>query len=465
MNNFKIGLMLLIGLMTGCSGVLSPQVMSVTPSLGENTETEPLVVRIFFSKPMQHQETEDAFSAFLERQSTSLDGHFEWSSDREMVFYPDMDQLSQPDRVKISLSSEALDTDDNPLTSDFMSYFYWKSGSEVPLLVRCFPEDLSTNVPVLSSITMEFSCAMDEASVRKAFTLTPSVDGNLHVDSNLAIWMLEEKMTHGTVYTVQLSKEAASLSGITLTNDFSSAFIAGGDLTRPCVTGVYPQGVSLAWTNGQDKVERAMTNLRIAFNTAMDWNSLYGNISFTPTIGYSLSWQDASNAVLQLDPFTPLTNYRLTVAGGIKSSNGAEALSEFVLEFKTDGFDFAAVQLVEIVVDDTNSWSWSKVNGFLADTVDNKLELSLKFSSATLNLLSFFTGIEIERLYGEGDSILVPRVEDVADSGGGIYVLMLKNIEISNCYQLTLKAGDGGLKDALGNSLGETLEYYFYSDH
>ncbi len=98
-----------------------------------------------------------------------------------------------------------------------------------PIVVSTSPLAADTSILVSRSLIIQFSAAMDTASVRTAFSITPSIAGSL-VWSNgnkTLTFVPSQNLFFSTLYTVQLNSSVRSLSGYGLDQNDDGV---GGDV-------------------------------------------------------------------------------------------------------------------------------------------------------------------------------------------------------------------------------------------
>lgn len=93
-----------------------------------------------------------------------------------------------------------------------------------PEVLSVTPEDGATEVPVDTTISVEFSEEMDRASVEGAFSLAPEVQGNFTWEGNSPTFALATDLEYGTKYTVTVSTTAKDKAGNTLAGAYTWSF-------------------------------------------------------------------------------------------------------------------------------------------------------------------------------------------------------------------------------------------------
>lgn len=132
-----------------------------------------------------------------------------------------------------------------------------------PTVVSVSPKDGETDVPVNTSIIIEFSEPMDEASTEGAITAIPNIQGTFDwsEQSTVLILLSDSYLTENTTYTIKVDTTAKDLAGNALEQAYVWIFQTGSvtniDETPPAdvsgFTAVAGDGeVELSWSNPTD---------------------------------------------------------------------------------------------------------------------------------------------------------------------------------------------------------------------
>lgn len=453
--------------LSACSAIMSPEVKSVSPSAGEDVGTTNVSIRIQFSKAMDKSTVESSFS--LTKSGTysgKMEGLFSWENETTVTFKPFSDQIDFPQEYSLEITSTAKDLDGNVLVRSHYSRFTVLSSQLRPEIVSSYPLAEATNISVLSSITLAFNLALDEGPTRNAFSLTPSLEGNLQVQSNLLIYQPNTRMEPGKYYTIKVDKSARSTSGSLLNNPLSISFFTGADLTLPVLLTVGTNQGGSPITNGQKNVEKTVSALYLDFNTPMDKDALAQGLTFAPNTSYYLDWLSVSNVAVRFwNTLLPSTNYSFTLASTVKSLSGWALTNHEPFRFTTDGFYSSLPFYVGANLDNPSNTvlTTNQINTITMGTT-NLVEIVVHFSSATnMNLVSLYRSSRLKYLYGAGDPLKTGSIMSIENYSGNDYLYILANIGISNYYDLTFTGGQGGIEDVLQNPLSGTVNLFLYS--
>lgn len=111
------------------------------------------------------------------------------------------------------------------------------ANEQVPKIIRVFPADASTNIPLTSSIIINFSTEMNKQLTESAFSINPSVKMNFFWSKPNILCATPDntKLSPDTEYTCAVSKSAADLNDITLASDYVWKFKTGELVTTQTI--------------------------------------------------------------------------------------------------------------------------------------------------------------------------------------------------------------------------------------
>jgi hypothetical protein len=126
-----------------------------------------------------------------------------------------------------------------------------------PSVLTITPDTAAKGVAGSSSVVIAFSRAMDQSATGSAFSLSPSVAGNLswNTDGTVMTFIPNTKLANGTTYTVSLSTTAVDTNGFPLNTVFSSTFTThtiSADLISSPNPSIYGQSVTFTASFGSD---------------------------------------------------------------------------------------------------------------------------------------------------------------------------------------------------------------------
>ncbi len=444
----------------GCSRMIAPVVINITPFNDENLLVTNFSISFGFNKDMDRESVEKAFSLYdLRNVANKITGSFRWSDDRTMFFYPDIQNLHYPTLFQVNLEKTAADQDGNMMRDGFHSGFSLLSNLLAPEVTYTYPANESTNFSVFSNLIIRFNQPLLEKESKKAFGITPDPGGTLTVISNEIIYTPSSMFENGSYYSVTVSKNVRATNGAYMRRDYKIYFLAGKNLTVPRVQTVQTNLGGVVFTNGQHGIEKKTTNLIFTFNVDMDQDSVRNSFNMQPTINYHLSW--LSNNVLSLDfdeSMISSTNYLITIGRDASSRFGRKMDDDFTFRYFSDGFYSRNVLFVGASLSN-QSWNEDQINFIALST--NSISLVVEYDAVTnMDLISLYKSSEISLIFGP-DSLKQGDISDIKDLGVGKFLYIIDNISVSNQYKISLKGGVNEIQDILGNRLAKSVDLYF----
>ncbi len=461
----------LFGLIECCSLFTSPTVVSVSPGNDQEVGTN-FSITIVFSKSMHKDTVQNAFALYCLGSSGNssspgalIEGSFSWDSDTTLVFSPFQDQLVYPSQYSIQIGNTAADSDGNSLGNTYYSRFKIMGNAIYPTIVATYPTNGAINVRIQTNITIQFSMPMDQGSTISAFSLNPSIAGNLSLKSNILLFQPSTPLSNGCYYNVNVANTAQGTNGVKLQNSYVFYFLAGNGLTLPAVTGIYTNLNSAPLTNYQSGIEKTNTNFFILFNIPMDRDSVYNNLSITPSATYYINWISGNTAALYFTtPLIPSTNYTISLSAGTKSTSGSLLQNNFLFNFYTDGLNSTLPFVNDIVAETTGGFvDMTNTNIiYLIPITANTLCIDVSFSGpANINLLSLYTNSSITFLYGSGDISQSGKIYTINMTGPNKFTYTITSLCLSNYYKFSMTGGANGIQDVLQNPLSGSWNIYF----
>jgi len=270
----------------------APTISSVTPSNGAaNIATIPTIVAAF-NEEMNESSAQEAFTI-----SPSVSGDFSWNGNT-MTFTPGS-ELSTDTTYTCSVGTGAQDLTGNSLASAKTWSFTTESTNvTAPTVILVNPSDYATEIAVSSAVLLTFSEGMNESSVQSAFSISPSVSGNVDWTGNTMTFTPNSELSTDTTYTCTVGTGATDLAGNPMAAEYTSSFTT--------VLTVAPTVVSVSPSEGAADVPVTTSVLSATFSQPMDTSSF--TASTNPTLKGTTSWDALSKTVT------------LTIDGNLASS-------------------------------------------------------------------------------------------------------------------------------------------------
>ena len=215
----------------------------------------------------------------------------------------------------------------NPYAAKYESY-YIDSVVLEKLIVS--PEVVSksptgTNVPVTTSIAVNFSETMNQSSVESAFSISPAAPGSFGWSGNNMTYT-PDSLAYSMTYNVTVGTGAMDLSGNNMSAPYEWNFTTmDQDLTPPTVTGNSPTLINVY----------VGSVINVTFSEAMNKSSVQASFSTTPATNGSFSWNQNTMTYTPDSNLAYSTMYSVTVGTGAKDLSGNNMAASYVWNFTT----------------------------------------------------------------------------------------------------------------------------------
>ncbi len=254
----------------------------------------------------------------------SVEGTGEWIGTAIYQFTP-KSGLAGGTLYTASLSPDLTDIDGGALGAPYT----WQFRTVAPQILSVFPQ--GDSVRLESEVTVRFNQAMDEDSLREAFTLRNTANAadvigvlSLEADGTLLRFKPAAPLALETLYQASISAAARAANGeAILSNPQTFTFRT---LPLPRVLSSYP-------ANGARDVP-LLGGVNIVYSTLMDQQSFAERVSVEPKPD-SFSLSVIGDRLYLNFPLLPETDYTITVAAGVADIYGNVVNEPFVLRFRT----------------------------------------------------------------------------------------------------------------------------------
>ena len=328
-----------------------PNINLVSPS--EDSTDIPLNTNIqaTFSENMEHSYTENAFSI-----TPHVSGDFTWSGN-SMIFDPDVN-LTSFTTYQVVISASAKDTAGNSLDGNENGVaqgsptddFSWEFTTAVPPEIEStLPESGSINIPLDSSIMINFTKSMDISSVESAFNYSNGLE-TWDVQNGVVLWANEFKtfiftpdsdFDFGAEYQVTVAHTAMDQDSVLLDvdGDFIPGEIGEDDYTWSFTTiPLPPQIITTSPLPGSTFVP-INSSVTIEFSKSMHTSSTqealtytYEGITFDSTNGF-VTWSNDDRIMT----FTPQVLFQNEKVYIIKIDSTATDIDGIYFDGDEDG--------------------------------------------------------------------------------------------------------------------------------
>jgi hypothetical protein len=207
-------------------------VSSTQPAANEASVSRSTIISITFLNPIDTAKVRSAFSI-----SPAVDGVIAWSNNNTVMTFTPKQLLGYKTTYTLSLAgmgnspAPLVFVDNKTVTSNVGSAAFTSTFQTVtlpPFALQTQPQMNDTSFNVALAIGIRFSEIMDTASVRAAFSISPSVKGKIAwLNSNATILFTPDSaLPYNTNFTVTIGPTAKSFYGFFVDGNKDSV---GGD--------------------------------------------------------------------------------------------------------------------------------------------------------------------------------------------------------------------------------------------
>jgi hypothetical protein len=298
------------------------RVSSTSPSDGSNGVSNSSAIYVYFNTSIDPTSVASSFSI-----SPNVAGRIQYSgngSSASMYFQP-AQSLNSGTTYTVTLS-----TNIKALDGSYLPQPYTFSFTTQPFLVQSIqPYGGSSSIANTSPVQLYFSDVIDTASARRAWSISPSVNGTMTFDYSGTSFTFTPipKFAAGTLYTVSLSTEMKSKSGAHLAALYQSVFMT--DYFQ--LTSAYP-------SSGSTYVSR-YNQFSLSFNDAVDTSSVRRSVSISPAVSGTFGYYGGIG--YGTVTFSPTLSYAantactVTVRTSLRSTGGDTLAFPYVFGFTT----------------------------------------------------------------------------------------------------------------------------------
>ena len=237
-----------------------------------------------------------------------------------MVYTPA--SLGYSTKYNVTIGTGAKDLAGNNLSSIFEWNF---TTMEQDLASPTVSGNSPTGTGVLKTaqITVNFSEAMNQSSVRSAFSTNPVTNGTFAWNGNNMTYT-PSNLAYNTTYNVTVGTGVMDLAGNNMLLPYYWEFTTIPDIIPPSVTGNTPVGTNVANSSV----------ITVTFNEAMNNASVESAFSTIPATTGSFSWI-GNNMTYTPDSLNYSTAYNVTIGTGATDLAGNNLTSLYEWQFTT----------------------------------------------------------------------------------------------------------------------------------
>ena len=186
------------------------------------------------------------------------------------------------------------------------------------------PDD-ATRALITTSIEVEFTEPVDQASAAEALSIEPSVDGGISWSGSTMIFTPSDALEPATSYRVSLGGGIRDLAGNRMTA-----------LAEPFVfeTAGPPTVILTEPADGADDVALAGP-ITITFSSPMDTASVEAALVLRPAFAHELRWDGEVLEIVPVDPLVADQDYRVVIGDDAQDVAGVGLADPLTLSFRT----------------------------------------------------------------------------------------------------------------------------------
>ncbi|MCX7679503.1 MAG: Ig-like domain-containing protein [Spirochaetes bacterium] len=461
-----------------------PCIVNVTPSHLEENVSPHANIRIIFSKDMDREKTNNAFS-LTSSNSAHVEGFFRWDDDRTLTFSPRIPLLENCYIIRIEATAE--DTEGNDLTERHESVFYVHSDLTPPTIVFHTPADNAIGIHpnpwddpeqyAQSIIRVVFSEPIDVDSLYSGFTIIPPIRGffawnNTHTE--ITFIPLSDLLLR-TTYTITLNTSICDIHGNALFENYSYRFTVGSDFVAPEIASVHCEREGMEPVELQeDRIVEGCEKdgtIVFTFTEPVRRETFFDAVRIAPSKSFYINSPPTSSrmAIAFHEALESETNYDLSISQSVTDLSGNALKRQHRYSFFTNGA--RSTRPVVLCITDT-------LHGFVEPYdnyecfANNEIEPVTMYNPDEFIYIIFNKELKPERM-----NITITRVHGSSGSGlpkitnidwpltpfGAfrVYRFNLFGIDANNIYKLTIRGGSSGICDPFGNTLKDDYIQYF----
>lgn len=441
-----------------------PVILDITPGEGSvyGNPTNVTTVRILFSRDMNSQTTEGAFTLKRigsdPRDLETVSGSFRWDepNHRELRFIPN--ETLKYGRFRLELSENAEDSSGVNVESDTNVVFMIGEDTEQPYLISSKPVNGLTNISTNAVLELLFSEPVNREGIYDQITVSPEHRFVIEFDSNdtfLRLLPVDPWEEGAYILSVENLEDRFDNA---LVSNVSVSFKVGTDWIPPVLLSVqaFPSGQTLS--NGQmmsiDKFDR----IEFAFSEPMAMDLFSSEIDITPSV--SGTWTRDSNVLI----FQPSRSWDIYTPVLIEVPENLQDEAGHQLNASWTGYACAAygdshTLLFECYAPDLSLWSLSDLNRVESQP---EMNVELRFNSPVI-FTSLLKSLSISWISGSGDSDVKLTAITLGTNAypDDTVIMTFKEVDAYNLYKIQIKGGREGVLDQYSNWVEEDCLVYF----
>ena len=184
--------------------------------------------------------------------------------------------------------------------------------------------------PEKISVSLDFSQDPDMSSVERNFSLTGNgnrIRGTFLWNGRRMTFAPLTPLEKNTDYIISLSSDACNAKGLSMDEAFNVDFTTRPDNARPVLISCYPEMFA--------EIDDPRTEVRFSFSAPVPLNTLYDNVSFSPSM--TGSWRLENGGKLAVftpaEPWIQNNRYEIRYSASLTNNNGMNIGNDFISIF------------------------------------------------------------------------------------------------------------------------------------
>lgn len=427
-----------------------PECLTFYPMFEAVNISPDVVIQVAFSKDMNKQSVERAFS-LTEGSESAVSGSFSWTNN--ILYFKPFFPLKAEPEYRLTISTAAEDTVGNDLKSELFIRFWITGNGPGPQILSVFPTNSAQITNKNTKVYVTFDQPLDFNSVYESFSFSPSTPGITSLLSNNTVICFTPTvpLSHATKYRITVNATVKNTNEIPMDDDFNSSFTVGTDFSAPYTTLFqYDTTFLTPSTHVISNVEKS-NHIGVYFNEDMDPQSTIDNCSISPSVSGYFTVMSNSIKFVPDTCFASETIYALKVNKGATDLQGNTMLSNKTFYFYINGSQSLNLKVTNIAGTDGTSW---QQNEMVPVTTTDLTNLSISFSNPIDSKI-----IEQFSFESYGTTPIAPDFgQTIITNSGHTLLFDLKGVSEGNYYIIRI---DSAAKDIWQNHIDEEWVFYF----
>ncbi|MDR1839914.1 MAG: Ig-like domain-containing protein [Treponema sp.] len=184
--------------------------------------------------------------------------------------------------------------------------------------------------PEKITVSLDFSQDPDMSSVERNFSLTGNgnrIRGTFFWNGKRMTFVPLTPLEKNTDYIISLSADACNTKGLSMDEAFNGDFTTRPDNARPVLISCYPEMFA--------EIDEPRTEVHLSFSTPVPLNTLYDNVSFSPSMTGSWRLEDGGKLAVftPAEPWKQNNRYEIRYSTSLTDNNGMNIGNDFISIF------------------------------------------------------------------------------------------------------------------------------------